>query len=109
MSFFKSELVQNEIDKITELQDKIYLHLFTFSEMTKEDKIDHVEMMEELLKRQQILFARLSLSDDPEAKVMKENVINSAKEMGFHDSDLNQVFKSMEGVIDTMKKVIRES
>ena len=57
MSFFKSELVQNEIDKITELQDKIYSHLFTFSEMTKEDKIDHVEMMEELLKKQQILFA----------------------------------------------------
>lgn len=109
MSFFKSELVQNEIEKIAELQDKIYSHLLSFSEMTKNDKIFHVEMMEELLKTQQILYARLSLSNDPEAKAMKENIANSAKDMGFKDKDLNYVFKSMEEVINTMKKVIKDS
>ena len=49
--------------------------------MDSDDKItpQHVEMLEELLKKQKILYTRLSLSEDPEAKLMKENIIKSAK------------------------------
>ena len=50
-----------------------------------------------------------SLSDDPEAKLMKENIIKSAKQLGFpSDVDLGYVFSNMSAIIDSMKKSIRE-
>ena len=51
--------------------------------MDSDDKMEHVEMLEELLKKQKILYTRLSLSEDPEAKLMKENILKSAKQLGF--------------------------
>ena len=109
MSFFDSEIVQKEMKEISELQDEIYAKVFSFSSMDSDDKLEHVEMLENLLKKQKILYTRLSLSDDPEAKRMKENIINSAKQLGFPpDVDLGYVFSNMSAIIDTMKKSIRE-
>ena len=65
MSFFSSNFVQEEMKAITELQDKIYTKVFSFSTMTNEDKLEHVELLEELLNKQRILYARMTLSDDP--------------------------------------------
>ena len=109
MSFFDSEMVQQEMKEISELQDEIYAKVFSFSTMDADDKLEHVEMLERLLQKQKILYTRLSLSDDPEAKLMKENIIKSAKALGFPpDVDLGYVFSNMSAIIDTMKKSIRE-
>jgi GTPase Era involved in 16S rRNA processing len=109
MSFFDSEIVQEEMKEISKLQDEIYAKVFSFSSMDADDKLEHVEMLENLLKKQNILYTRLSLSDDPEAKMMKENILKSAKQLGFPpDVDLGYVFSNMSAIIDTMKKSIRE-
>ena len=109
MSFFDSEIVQEEMKEISDLQDQIYAKVFSFSTMDSDDKMEHVEMLEELLKKQKILYTRLSLSEDPEAKLMKENILKSAKQLGFPpDVDLGYVFSNMSGIIETMKKSIRE-
>lgn len=109
MSFFDSEIVQEEMKEISELQDEIYSKVFSFSKMDADDKLEHVEMLENLLNKQNILYTRLSLSDDPEAKMMKENILKSAKQLGFPpDVDLGYVFSNMSAIIDTMKKAIRE-
>ena len=109
MSFFDSEIVQQEMKEISELQDEIYAKVFSFSTMNADDKLEHVEMLERLLQKQKILYTRLSLSDDPEAKAMKENIIRSAKQLGFPpDVDLGYVFSNMSAIIDTMKRSIRE-
>ena len=47
--------------------------------MDKEEKLFHVSMLEKLLDKQKILYTRLSLSDDPEAKMMKQKIVDSAK------------------------------
>ena len=48
-------------------------------------------MLEELLNKQKILYTRLSLSDDPKAKSMKENIMKEATMIGFPaDVDLAQ-------------------
>ena len=40
---------------------------------------------------------------------MKENIIKSAKQLGFpSDVDLGYVFSNMSAIIDSMKKSIRE-
>lgn len=110
MSFFKSDIVQSEMREISELQEEIYKKIFSMSSMTKEDKLEHIEMLEQLLKKQQVLYTRLSLSDDPEAKQMKENIMISARQLGFpEDVDLGYVFSNMTNIIENMKKSLDQS
>ena len=78
--------------EISELQEEVYSNIFKFPSMKKEDQHHHVDILERLIEKQQILYARLSLSDDPEAKKMKEQIIESASMMGLPNSvDMNQV------------------
>ena len=110
MSFFKSDFVQQEMKDISDLQDKIYEKVFSFSVMDNADKLEHVELLEKLLNKQQVLYTRMSLSDDPEAKTMKEQIIIAARQLGFRpDVDLGYVFSNMSSIIENMKKSINES
>ena len=110
MRFFDSPIVQEEMKEITKLQQAVYSKVFSFTSMDKKEKLKHVEMLETLLRKQQILYTRLSLSDDPHAKMMKENIIKSAKEMGFPPTvDLNYMFNNITSVVENMRKSIDES
>jgi hypothetical protein len=96
--------------EISELQEEIYKNVFAFATMTNKDKLEHVEMLESLLKKQQVLYTRLSLSDDPEAQMMKESIMSSARQLGFPaDVDLTYVFSNMTNIIDNMRKHLDES
>ena len=107
MSFFDSELVRAEITEISELQEKIYGSVFNFPLMTREDKIHHVNLLEKLLNKQQVLYTRMSLSDDPEAREMKQRIVESAKLMGLPDGvDMNIIFSNMTKMLDVMKQQI---
>tara|TARA_B100000214_G_C23961888_1_gene625690 strand:- start:1412 stop:1747 length:336 start_codon:yes stop_codon:yes gene_type:complete len=109
MSFFQSEFVKKEMQAITDIQEKIYESVFKFHTMNVEDKLEHIEMLEELLNKQQVLYTRLSLSDDPAAKEMKENVMKEARMIGFpENTDLPTVFKNMTMMIENMKRTIKE-
>ena len=110
MSFFQSDIVQKEMKEIAELQENIYSNVFQFASMDKAKKVKHIEMLQELLKKQQVLYTRLSLSDDPEAKLMKDGIMESARSLGFPpDVDLGYVFQNMTHIIDNMKNSIDES
>lgn len=110
MSFFKSDIVQEELKEISTLQEEIYTKMYAFSNMNKEDKLYHVELLEKLLTKQRILYTRMSLSDDPEAKVMKETIMSEAVMLGFPpNTDISYVFSNMTGIIANMKKAISES
>ena len=110
MSFFDSEVVRKEMTDIQELQEEVYGALFKFPTMPKEDKQYHVECLERLIEKQKILYTRLSLSDDPEAKQMKDNIYESAKMMGLPDgTDMNVVFSNMSKMLDVMKDQIDKS
>ena len=107
MNFFDSEVVRSEMSEIAELQEEIYENIFKFSTMEKEDKIKHVILLQRLLEKQQVLYTRLSLSDDPEAKQMKENITESATMMGLPSNiDMNIIFNNMSKLIETMKEKI---
>ena len=107
MSFFESEIVKKEMEDITDLQEKIYESVFKFPTMDNKDKLEHIEMLENLLSKQKILYTRLSLSDDPKAVEMKENIMREAKMIGFpEDVDLSYVFANMSTMIQNMKRTI---
>lgn len=105
MSFFESEVVRAEMTEIQELQEEVYGNVFKFPSMSKEEKKFHVALMEKLVDKQKVLYTRLSLSDDPEAKMMKSRIVESATMMGLpQDVDINVVFSNMSKMLDTMKK-----
>ncbi len=107
MSFFNSEVVRAEMTEIAQLQEQIYGNIFKFPTMSKEEKLEHVGFLETLLDKQKVLYTRMSLSDDPEAKEMKERVINSAIMMGMPPgTDMNIILNNMSQVLDVMRKQI---
>jgi hypothetical protein len=62
--------------------------------MPREDKLEHIDKMTILLEKQRIMYTRLSLSDDPQAIEMKENLKKSVALMGFPpETDMNILFR----------------
>ena len=104
MSFFDSDVVRAEMAEIQELQEEIYTNVFKFPHMSKEDQRYHVEILERLCEKQRVMYTRLSLSDDPQAKEMKKNITNGASQMGLPENvDMNVLFKNMGDMVDMMK------
>ena len=107
MSFFNSEMVRAELAEISELQEDVYGNVFEFYRMDKDQKIKHVNLLQKLLEKQRVLYTRMSLSDDPEAKEMKERIVDSAKMMGLQEGmDISYMFGNMEKLLETMKEEI---
>lgn len=104
MSFFKSEVVRAEMTEIAILQDDICNNIYTFHLMSREDKKFHINLLQKLLEKQQILYTRVSLSDDPEAKDMKARIMESATLMGLpENTDMNVIFNNMKSLITLMR------
>jgi GTPase Era involved in 16S rRNA processing len=107
MKFFQSAVVRAEMAEISELQEEVYSNIFKFPSMKKEDQLYHVEILERLLEKQKVLYARLSLSDDPDAKKMKENILESALMMGVPSNvDMGSIFNQMSDMVGVLKNQI---
>jgi hypothetical protein len=105
--FFDSEIIQDELKEINKLQEDIYGSILTFGMMSNEDKLEHINKLSNLLDKQRIMYTRLSLSDDPAAVEMKENLRKSVTLMGFPpDTDMQVLFTSMTKTIESLKKFI---
>ena len=104
MSFFDSDVVRAEMAEIQELQEEVYTNVFKYPMMKKEDQRYHVEILERLCEKQRVMYTRLSLSDDPLAKQMKQNIIQGASAMGLpKDVDINILFSQMGQMVEKMK------
>ena len=105
--FFDSEIIQNELKEITKLQQSVYVTMLEFGTMSHEDRIEHIEMLSILLEKQKIMYARLSLSDDPEAKEMKNTLRKSLQGMGFpQGTDMPTIFSAMDDTIEKLKESV---
>ena len=105
--FFKSEIIQEELNEINRLQEKIYGSLLAFSAMSRDEKLEQIETLTTLLEKQQVMYTRLSLSDDPKAIEMKENLRKSVSMMGFPpETDMQTLFDSMDATIKSLKEYI---
>ena len=104
MSFFDSEVVRAEMVEISELQEEVYTNVFKFPTMSKEDQLYHVAILEKLLNKQRVLYTRVSLSDDPEAKEMKKSILEGARQMGLPTNvDMNILFSQMGQMVEMMR------
>tara|TARA_B100000427_G_C15039804_1_gene390656 strand:+ start:149 stop:487 length:339 start_codon:yes stop_codon:yes gene_type:complete len=108
-SFFQSENVKGEMQDIMDLQKELYKVIAQFPMMSDEAKWHHIETIKELLEKQQIMWTRITLSDDPEAKQMKKHLMKGSKELGFGDADLGSIFTNMRTTLDAMQGQIKKS
>ena len=108
--FFDSEIIQEEIEEINELQKMLYGNVMQFATMERIDKIEHIDLLAELLEKQKVMYTRLSLSDDPEAVKMKEQLHKTIPLMGFpRGTDMNLLFEGMKETISKLKDNIDKS
>ena len=102
--FFDSDIVRQELQEINELQLSIYKNAMKFGTFSREDKVDHIERLTELLERQKVMYTRISLSDDKEAIDLKNHLQKSVELMGFPEgTDMLLLFSGMSNTIDNMK------
>ena len=107
MTFFQSDVVRAELAEIQELQEEVYGKIMEFPTMDIEDKKCHVDLLERLINKQQILYTRLSLSEDPEAQQMKNSIMEGATDMGLPPNvDMNVFFKEMIKMLGRMRMYI---
>jgi hypothetical protein len=105
--FFESEIIQEELSEINRMQEKIYGSLMTFSTMSSEEKLEHIDLLTNLLEKQRVMYTRLSLSDDPQAIEMKENLRKSVALMGFPpETDMQTLFDSMNATIRSLRDYV---
>tara|TARA_B100000902_G_C26893980_1_gene708793 strand:+ start:293 stop:628 length:336 start_codon:yes stop_codon:yes gene_type:complete len=104
--FFDSEIIQDELNEINQLQQTVYGNMISFGTMPREEQVEHVEMLTDLLDKQKVMYTRLSLSDDPDAIRMKEQVEKSIQIMGFPaGTEMQILFEAMTKTIDKLKEV----
>ena len=102
--FFDSDIVREELQEINELQMSIYKNAMKFGTFSRDDKVEHIERLTELLERQKVMYTRISLSDDPEAIDLKIHLQKSVELMGFPEgTDMLLLFSGMSNTIDNMK------
>ena len=105
MSFFNSDIVRAEMTEIQELQEEVFDNVMKFQYMNDSDKLHHINVLEKLIEKQKIVYARLSLSNDPDAKKMKEEILKSAVMMGLPKNvDVNLMFNQMSEMMKVMRQ-----
>ena len=105
--FFESEIVQDQLHDIGELQQKIYSDLSKFHSLSMEDRKEHIELLTELLEKQRLMYTRISLSDDPKAVEMKQQLQQSVQMLGFPEgTDIQVLFSGMKQTIESLRQQV---
>ena len=105
--FFESDIIQDELKEINKLQEQIYGSILSFGSMSNETKLEHIEKLQTLLEKQRVMYTRVSLSDDPQAVEMKENLRKSVSLMGFPaETDMSVLFNSMSQTIESLQQYL---
>jgi hypothetical protein len=107
--FFDSKIVQDEMLEVSKLQEKVYSKVFEFPKLDREEKLKHINDLEKLLEKQQILYMRMSLSDDSDAIEMKQRIKDSASLIGFPENvEMNAVFSNLSKLIVQLKQQLAD-
>ena len=103
MKFFQSEVVQKEL---TQMQD-LYMDINKMGLMLSLDqKKEQLQKMLRLIDLQQTMYMRVTLSDDPDAKQLVEQVKNAASMLGMPKEEVGPQF--YDKLKDNVHKMIKE-
>lgn len=108
-NFFDSSVVRQSMKELGDLQEKLASQIFSIPFFNKNEKKAHLDLMREFLEKQKNLLFRMSLSDDPEALEVKNQILQSAKMLGLKDGQgINEFFDLLENTITTLDKQLNK-
>ena len=103
-NFFRSEVVQKELQDMGELYMEINRMGLVLS---LDEKREQLHKMMRLIEIQQTMYMRVTLSEDPEAKKLVDQVKNAAAMLGMPKEEIGPQFydKLKENVRKMMKEL----
>ena len=103
MNFFQSEVVQKELTQMQEL----YMDINRMGLMLNvEQKREQLNKMLRLIDLQQTMYMRVTLSEDPEAKKLVDQVKNAAAMLGMPKEEIGPQF--YDKLKDNVRKMMKE-
>jgi len=107
--FFQSELVRGDIQEMVELQQFCFRSAMNFMLLDYDRKQQYFEALERLIEKQKVFYARIELSDDPEAKSVKETMKQGIVMLGATpDTPMQSMFDELLDKISVMKQKLEE-
>ena len=103
MKFFQSEVVQQELNRMQELYMEINKMGLLLSTEQKKEQLDK---MMRLIELQQTMYMRVTLSEDPEAKKLVDQVKNAAAMLGMPKEEIGPQF--YDKLKDNVRKMMKE-
>ena len=103
MKFFQSEVVQKELNQMQDLYMEINRMGIMLNLKQKKEQLDK---MMRLIELQQTMYMRVTLSEDPEAKKLVDQVKNAAAMLGMPKEEIGPQF--YDKLKDNVKKMMKE-
>ena len=107
MRFFDSDQVRGTVMELEQLQQELTVDLMHLVEYSVEERREHLGRLKTFLEKQKLFFFRVSLSDDPDALLIKEKVVEAAKMFGYSDADgMDKFFEQLDNTIKNLEKTL---
>ena len=104
MSFFQSELVRGDIQEMVELQQFCFRSAMNFVLLDDERRLEYFDALTTLIEKQKIFYARIKLSDDPEAVSVLETMKQGVVMLGATpDTPIEQMFDELIEKVEYLK------
>ena len=109
--FFDSEMVQESLEDIKELQDLITNGIIdkAFAPVTgyEDDDLEQLDLIEELLEKQKLMYFRCKLSKDEDAMIVAENMRESLRQLGMpRGATVEHMFDNLKGSIRKLRDTL---
>lgn len=102
--FFKSEMVRGDLQEMMEMQKYCFMCANAYPILSREKKLEYVDVLRTLIEKQKIFNTRMALSDDPEAKEMLNSFKEAAVMLGApKEASLNECFDELLSRVSEMK------
>ena len=107
MRFFDSDQVRGTVMELEQLQQELTVDLMHLVEYSVEERREHLGRLKTFLEKQKLFFFRVSLSDDPDALLIKEKVIDAARMFGYSDADgMDKFFEQLDNTIKNLENTL---
>ena len=109
--FFDSEIVKESLEDIKELQDLVTSNLIdtALAPITgyQDDELEQLNLIEELLEKQKLMYFRCKLSEDEDALLVAENMRDSLRQMGMpRGATVEEMFDKLKGSIRKLRETL---